>query len=274
MKFTLAMIGVIGVAQAHFRSGAVSSREHFLYGKFVARMKAPNKKGTVSSFFTYMDGAKGPGGWNELDIEIVPSVGAKPASTNMIYGHGHVKLESHEYATDFDPKDEWHTYTIEWTPEYVSWSVDDKEMRRADSTDPAVAHMREPQSLRMNFWTPTFDSWGKGLEPEDMPWYLKFDYVEVYHYDMHTHKFDLHWRDDFEHFDPGRWFKQSGTFESNSSVFHTANTYTEKGKLVLKMEPEEVVEVIQVHEPPHPIVHEKLVHKIEKMKLHAKDIHE
>ena len=102
-------------------------------------MKAPGKKGTVSSFFTYQDGHHVPAGWNELDIEIVPSVGAKPLSTNMIYGHGHEKLESHEYAEDFDPKDEWHTYTLEWTPEHVSWSVDGKELRKAESTDIAVA---------------------------------------------------------------------------------------------------------------------------------------
>jgi len=42
MKFCLAMLAVVGVASAEYRSGSVSSRENFLYGKFVARMKAPN----------------------------------------------------------------------------------------------------------------------------------------------------------------------------------------------------------------------------------------
>ena len=163
MKFSLAMLAIVGTAMADFRSGAVSSRENFLYGKFVARMKAPNKKGTVSSFFTYKDGADLLENWNELDIEIVPSVGAKPLSTNIIYGHEHEKIESHEYANKFDPKDEWHTYAIEWTPDYVSWSVDGKEVRHAHHTDPSVAHLHHAQSLRMNFWTPTFDSWGKDL---------------------------------------------------------------------------------------------------------------
>lgn len=74
-KFASVLLAVIGVANANFRSGSVSSFEKFTYGKFVTRMKAPNKLGTVSSFFTYWDGPNfTPSEWNELDIEIVPSV--------------------------------------------------------------------------------------------------------------------------------------------------------------------------------------------------------
>ena len=110
MRFIAACAAIVCVAWADYRSGAVSTREHFKYGKFVTRAKAPNKKGTVASFFTYKDTKSGPSGWNELDIEIVPSVTSNPLSMNMIYGDGHEKLESHQYANHFDPKDEWHTY--------------------------------------------------------------------------------------------------------------------------------------------------------------------
>ena len=55
-KFATALLVIAGVAEASFRSGSVSSYEKFRYGKFVTRMKAPNKMGTVSSFFTYWDG--------------------------------------------------------------------------------------------------------------------------------------------------------------------------------------------------------------------------
>ena len=101
---------------------------------------------------------------------------------NMIYGDDHDKLESHQYANNFDPKDEWHTYTLEWTPHHVKWSVDGRELRHSTVHDPAVEHMHDAQSLKMNFWTPTFHSWGRDLSAEDMPWYLLFDYVEVYDY--------------------------------------------------------------------------------------------
>lgn len=103
----------------------------------------------------------------------------------------------------------------------MSWSVDGHEVRHADITDPAIRYMHQPQTLRMNLWTPTFNSWGRGLQLEDMPWYLMFDYVEVFKYDEKANEFNLHWRDDFNAFDSARWHKASGTFAANSSVFHS-----------------------------------------------------
>ena len=61
--------------------------------------------------------------------------------------------------------------------------------------------------------------------------------------------FKLRWRDDFDSFDPGRWFKQSGTFDENSSVFHSANVYTEGGNLVLKMEKDKYSHHKALHHP-------------------------
>ena len=75
MKFAASLLLVVGVAQAQFISGSVSSFEKFQYGKFITRMKAPDRMGTVASIFTYFDGPDySPEGWNELDMEIVPSV--------------------------------------------------------------------------------------------------------------------------------------------------------------------------------------------------------
>ena len=89
----------------------------------------------------------------------------------------------------------------------------------------------------MNFWTPTFDSWGKGLDAKDMPWFLLYDYVEVFTYDEDENEFNLLWRDDFDSFDEKRWHKASGGFDANSSVFHPDNVSVKAGHLVLKMEP-------------------------------------
>jgi len=89
----------------------------------------------------------------------------------------------------------------------------------------------------MNFWTPTFHSWGDGFNPVDMPWYVLYDYVEVFNYDQATGEFVFDWRDDFDAFDSGRWHKASGGFEANSSIFYPSNVYTSGGNLVLKMEP-------------------------------------
>ena len=139
MKFAACLLSVVSLAQANFRSGSVSTLEKFTHGKFVTRMKAPNRKGTVSSFFTYWDGPNfDPAEWNELDIEIVPSVEDSPFSMNMIYGDGTDKVESHSYAHNFDPLEDWHVYEMEWTPDYTSWSIDGHEVRHSTSDDSAA----------------------------------------------------------------------------------------------------------------------------------------
>ena len=241
MKFTTALVAVVSVAEAtRYKSGAVTGFEKFTYGKFITRMKAPNQKGTVSSFFTYWNGPNFyPGGWNELDVEIVPSVSQNPFSMNIIYGDGHEKAENHEYKRSFDPKDEWHIYEMAWTPDYISWSVDNKEVRRVSGDDPALKYMDKGQSVMMNFWTPTFESWGKGFNAADMPWYVLYDYVETFTWNSETKGFDFHWRDDFNTFDANRWHKSDNTtFDANSTTFRASQSYVEKGNLVLKMEPD------------------------------------
>ena len=93
MKFACALVAVVGVAEAtRYKSGAVTGYEKFTYGKFITRMKAPNKKGTVTSFYTFWDGPGFyTGGWNEIDFNLVPSVDDGPISMNAIYGDGHNK---------------------------------------------------------------------------------------------------------------------------------------------------------------------------------------
>ena len=184
MKLTISLLLVVGVAQANFKSGAVSTHEKFTYGKFRAHVKSPAKHGTVASFYTYWDGPGFyPGGWNEIDMNLVPSAD-QPISTNVIYGDGHVKTEDHALrgADNFNESN-WHTYEIEWTPTYIAFNVDGREIRHLHDEDhEAIKFMHKAQSLRMNFWTPTFHAWGADLHAEDMPWYVLFDYVEAYHY--------------------------------------------------------------------------------------------
>ena len=238
MRFAALLCATAGVAQANFKSGAVAGYEKFTYGKFITRMRAPNRMGTVSSFFTYWNGPEFySGGWNELDIEIVPSIMESPFSMNAIYGDGNEKHEKHDYIEHFDPLDDWHIYEMIWHPKFISWSLDGHEVRRIEGEDPVIKYMNKGQSLMMNFWTPTFDAWGHGFEPKDMPWYCIYDYVETYTYNSDTNGFDFHWKDDFNKFDSTRWHKSDDTtFDHNSTTFRESQVYTHGGNLVLKME--------------------------------------
>ena len=144
MRFAAVLLASAVNAQAHWKSGAVTGYEKFTYGKFITRMRAPNRMGTVSSFFTYWNGPNFyTGGWNELDIEIVPSVMDSPFSMNAIYGDGDKKNESHDYVRHFDPLDDWHIYEMVWHPKYIAWSLDGHEVRRIQSDDPSVKYMNK-----------------------------------------------------------------------------------------------------------------------------------
>jgi len=244
MKFAALMIAAVGVAEAHYKSGAVTGYEKFTYGKFITRMKAPAKLGTVSSFFTYWNGPNFyEGGWNELDLEIVPSKKQSPMSMNAIYGDGNHKLESHDYLRRFDPKDEWHIYEMVWHPKYIAWSVDGREMHRLENENPATKYLNKEQSIMMNFWTPTFEAWAAGFDGKDMPWTVEYDYVEAYTFNSATGGFDFHWKDDFNTFDTSKWHKADNTtFDANSSIFRASQVSVKDSKLILKMEPDPAAE--------------------------------
>ena len=75
----------------------------------------------------------------------------------------------------------------------------------------------------MNFWTPTFNPWGHGLDDKDMPWTLEFDFIEAYTYNHNTDWFDFHWKDNFDTFDTSKWHKADNTtFDANSTVFRAS----------------------------------------------------
>ena len=91
MKYALPITAaILGLTEA-YKSGEVRSHETFKYGKFVARIQTANKKGTCTSFFTYWTGTEfepwSLAGWNEIDVEIVPTVSSTPYSTNIIYAN-------------------------------------------------------------------------------------------------------------------------------------------------------------------------------------------
>ena len=97
---------------------------------------------------------------------------------------------------NFDPADNWHIYEIQWTPQYISWKLDNKEVRKVQG-GAAVRDVSKAKSLFMDFWTPEFPVWGDNMDDDTtMPWYTRYDWVEVYDW-KGGDKFELRWRDNF-----------------------------------------------------------------------------
>jgi len=119
---------------------------------------------------------------------------------------------------------------------------------RSDS-NPEIEYMTREQHLMMNFWLPDFGDWNEGFDPVGMPWYARYDYVEVWDYvypedwdstqgaDQY-HPFEFRWKDDFDTFDDTRWVKSDDwSFWENRVTFWASQVDVVDGALVLKMEP-------------------------------------
>lgn len=196
-------------------------------------MRSQNKQGTCYSFFTFFDEypKREQGYWNEIDVEIVPSITDNPFSTNIIWQWSQ---HDQQFCKDFQPGKAFNEYVIEWTPDYVAWKVNGQLCRKTVGT-PDVHFLTEAQNVIMDFWTPTFSGWGDNFDDTGMPWYTWYDYVKVETYNQGTGEFEFHWRDDFNEFSEDRWVKSHG-WGLGSSTFYKENVYIDNGALVFKMD--------------------------------------
>ena len=172
-------------AQKPYYSGEVKTRDAFRYGKFRTRMQGSGQRGTVAAFFTYWAGDDQMD-WSfdqqqAINLQVVPSMSESGSKleTSLAFGSDY-----DTYAVPgYNPGTDWHDYELTWTPDFIAWSIDGSEVRRETSSAYNVRAMNREQLLHLHVWTPTFASWGAGLDPSQMPFYTRFAYVEAYDYD-------------------------------------------------------------------------------------------
>ena len=236
----------------------LSGVDQFKYGRFEARMKMVSIPGSVSSMFLYYDDSwkKGVEPWNEIDIEVLGKGGTKWQS-NIITREGDETIKAntsseskplHEFG--FDATEDFHLFSMIWTPEYVAWEIDSVEVRRdtlgmthgthADADQ--VAFLTKTETLRFNLWAANSATWVglfTGDELADGPQIQWIDYVRVYSYDEATKGFTVLWQDDFEgsslseHWTAGDW-------EMEKVMLSRDNVVVEDGYCKLMMTREEV----------------------------------
>jgi len=119
-----------------YQSGLLLSNSHFKYGRFETEMKASSEKGTESIFALVNDDMfQFQEEWNSINI--VPSLSRKHSIVNSNMSVKMVDEEMNTWHHDniAFTEDIWHTYLIEWTPDYLSYSVDGIEIRRREFGD-------------------------------------------------------------------------------------------------------------------------------------------
>jgi beta-glucanase (GH16 family) len=232
--FILLLLFASLFAQKPYKGAEVYSNEKVLYGKFEMRMKMIKASGMLSTFYTIKQGSEQDDAyWAELDIEVLGKENAEIMSTNIFIDgvSGDLVSSSEEILLDYSLADEFHTFTLEWTPNYVAWFIDGVEYRR--KTGYMVEHMDKAQGYRFNAWISSTPAWVGSIDREALPRYQYVDWIEYSSYNESSEDFTLAWRDDFDSFNSNRWSKAEWTFDGNEVDFIKENAFVEDGNLVL-----------------------------------------
>lgn len=232
MMIAAATCGIAGPAQAKPYKGAeLYSQTPVLYGRVEMRMRMIRGSGMLSTFFMYKDGSEKPGAqWEEIDIEVLGKGEAKTWQSNLITGSSKQTSEQlHPMTASL--ADDYHTYSLEWTPEAVVWSLDGREIRRTKGGQ--VAQLTSPESLRFNVWSSESVGWVGTLDDTLLPQVQFVNWVKYYRYNNGA--FELDWTDDFDTLDTSRWATGNWTFDGNRVDFDPANAVVKDGTLVLAL---------------------------------------
>jgi len=213
----------------NYKGGELRTSASYTYGKFEVRLKSAHGSGMLSSFFTYHDVW---GYWNEIDIEIMGRYTNEvqfniisPGQANHVYRKN----------TSFVPHDDFHVYSIVWTPTYVAWYIDGVQAHL--QLGPHIGELTEDQKIMMNIWPPAYPDWAGDWSDTILPVYAYYDWVKYYSYQPDSaatgNLFKLEWSDDFDTWDQGRWQKATHTFDGNNCDFIPANVEFVDGYMVL-----------------------------------------
>jgi MYXO-CTERM domain-containing protein len=231
LLFALCVLGWNTRAHAYASAEIIAPTAH-QYGRFEASIQFAAGSGVVCSFFLWKDGSEVEGTfWNELDFETVDST--CELKTNPYYGNpAQVHSQTAAVPTVCGA---FHTFTYEWTPDYIAFLVDGAEVRR--ETGEAAAAYRDNTAggmqLRFNIW-PGDASFGGTFDPNLLPVYQYVDWVQYSSYDGSG--FVQEWREDFDAGTlPAGW--SLGTWDSpkGQSTHSVENAGVVDGVLVLAL---------------------------------------
>ncbi|KAJ4961830.1 hypothetical protein NE237_021740 [Protea cynaroides] len=139
------------------RSGAgFVSQDLYLHGFFSASIKLPADytAGVVVAFYM-SNGDMFQTNHDELDFEFLGNIRGKEwrIQTN-IYGNGSTSIGREErYGLWFDPSEDFHQYSVQWTENFIIFYVDDVPIREIKRTESMGGDFpSKPMSLYATIW--------------------------------------------------------------------------------------------------------------------------
>lgn len=253
-SLSILAMATAAVCAKDYSGAELYTSETWMYGKFEARMQMAVGSGTVSSMFLYHNdsylGCDEP--WVEVDIEVL---GKNPNEfqSNIITGNGPNDgcADKKSYSEQLHPMSPavdkvYHTYGLEWTPDYVSWIIDGIEVRRTkkgelnkDGRDQVADLGLREQGLRFNLWASEEPAWVGPWDDAILPVNQFINWVKVYKYTPGAGEdgtdFTLDWVDDFDTEDVYRWGYGNWTFDGNRVDLSIFNATVLQGSMVLSL---------------------------------------
>jgi endo-1,3-1,4-beta-glycanase ExoK len=235
----LAAIGSLAITTADakpYKGAEIFSNQTYKYGRYEMRMRVAKGSGVLSTFFTYKPGSEAAGVfWEEIDLEIFGKNNATQWQSNVIIGANRPTTKTEGLHTmGFSMGDAYHTYVLEWTPNYIAWFVDGTQVRRITGGQ-FVTSLTSNQDIRFNLWAANIAEWVGAWNDSILPVYQFVNYFEYKPYVAATNSFGTGWRDDFNSFDTARWGKANWTFGENYADFDPNNVVVKNGILVLAL---------------------------------------
>ena len=222
-----------------YKGAEIFSNEQVLYGKFEMCMQASKAEGVLSTFFLYKNGSEIKGSiWEEIDIEIFGKNNAQSFQSNIITGTSTARITSEQvHKNTSSLADDFHTYGLEWTPEYIAWYLDGIQVRK--TTGDQVSKCNAPMSYRLNTWAALDGNWVGDFIETSLPLNQFIDWLS---YSAYTpgkgdkgSDFTALWKDDFNTFNSSRWGRANWTFDENLVDFEPNNINVKEGKLILSL---------------------------------------
>jgi GR25 family glycosyltransferase involved in LPS biosynthesis len=164
-----------------FTSAALCSRRRYLYGRFMAEVRAPDMPGLITGLFLHRNSPK-----QEIDIEFLGK-DTRRMLVNVFYNPGieGSKLEYGYRGTPtlvdlgFDASRDFHWYEIEWCPTSIRWRVDGEVVYERVNWEPTpVPHL--PMQFNLNLWHSRSRELAGKLNVADLPATAELRALRIY----------------------------------------------------------------------------------------------
>lgn len=166
----------------------VRSTETITYGRISARAKLAKGSAVVSALVSIYTPWPADN-WNEFDIE---SLGKDPREIQfnaMVYTGPKLTPPITASVTPtqrpslqplgFDSADDFHIYTIEWTPKEAVFLIDGKVYHRWDEH---INLIGLPQNILLTIWVSNVTTWAGAITEDTIKAEAVYDWVEVWSY--------------------------------------------------------------------------------------------